>query len=67
MTDEKLVQSEDMYEDMCEDICEKMYEDVYEDHVCPRCSSLLQHDYGVSIETGLIELVWLCHYCGHME
>ena len=67
MTNEKLVQSEDMYEDMCEDICEKMYEDVYEDHVCPRCSSLLHHDYGVSTETGLIELVWLCHYCGHME
>ena len=56
MTNEKLVQSpEDMYEDMCED------------HVCPRCSSLLHHDYGVSTETGLTELVWLCHYCGHME
>ena len=63
MTNEKLVQSEDMYED----ICKKMYDDVYEDHVCPRCSSLLHHDYGVSTETGLIELVWLCHYCGHME
>ena len=56
MTDEKLVQSpEDMYEDMCED------------HVCPRCSSLLQHDYAISTETGLIELVWLCYYCGHTE
>ena len=39
----------------------------YEDHVCPRCSSLLHHDYAISTETGLIELVWLCHYCGHME
>ena len=66
MTNEKLVQSPEC-EDMCEDICEKMYEDVYEDHVCPRCSSLLHHDYSGSTETGLIELVWLCHYCGHME
>ena len=55
MTNENLVRSEDMYEDM------------YEDHVCPRCSSLLQHDYIISTETGLIELVWLCHYCGHTE
>ena len=66
MTDEKLVQSPEC-EDMCEDICEKMYEDVYEDHVCPRCSSLLHHDYVISTETGLIELVWLCYYCGHTE
>ena len=62
MTNEKLVQSPEC-EDMCEDICEKMYED----HVCPRCSSLLHHDYAISIETGSIELVWLCHYCGHTE
>ena len=62
MTNEKLVQSPEC-EDMHEDICEKMYED----HVCPRCSSLLQHDYAISTETGLIELVWLCHYCGHMK
>ena len=61
MTDEKLVQSPE------EDIYEEMYEGMYEDHVCPRCSSLLQHDYTISTETGLIELVWLCHYCGHME
>ena len=58
MTNEKLVQSEDMYED----ICEKMYEDVYEDHVCPRCSSLLHYDYIIGIE-----LVWLCYFCGHTE
>ena len=59
MTNEKLVQSEDM----CEDICEKMYEDVYADHVCPWCYSLLQHDYDVSTETGSI----VCYYCGHTE
>ena len=64
MTDEKLVQSP---EDMHEDIYEEMYEGMYEDHVCPRCSSLLRQDYTISIETGLIELVWLCHYCGHTE
>ena len=64
MTNEKLVQSP---EDMCEDIYEEMYEGMYEDHVCPRCSSLLQHDYVVSTGTDSIELVWLCHYCGHME
>ena len=56
MTDEKLVQSP-----------EDMYEDMHEDHVCPRCSSPLHHDYYLSIETGLIELVWLCYYCGHTE
>ena len=70
MTNEKLVQSpecEDMYEEMYEDVCDKMYKDMYEDHVCPRCSSLLHHDYVISIETGLIELVWLCYYCGHTE
>ena len=66
MTNEKLVQSPEC-EDMCEDICEKMYEDVYEDHVCPRCSSLLHHDYAISIESGLIDLVWLFYYCGHTE
>ena len=66
MTNEKLVQSPEC-EDMCEDICEKMYEDVYEDHVCPQCSSLLQPGYGVSTETGSIELVWVCYYCGHTE
>ena len=54
MTNEKLVQSEDM----CEDICEKMYEDVYADHVCPWCYSLLQHDYDGST---------VCYYCGHTE
>ena len=54
MTDEKLVQSPEC-------------EDVYEDHVCPRCSSLLHPDCAISIETGLIELVWLCYYCGHTE
>ena len=60
MTNEKLVQSpEDIYEDM--------YIFTHEDRVCPRCSSLLQHDYVISTETGLIELVWLCHYCGHTE
>ena len=58
MTNEKLVQSPE-----CEDMCEKMYED----RVCPRCASLLQHDYYLSIETGSIELVWLCYYCGHTE
>ena len=62
MTNEKLVQSPEC-EDMCEDICEKMYED----HVCPRCSSLLHHDCAISIETGLIERVRLCYYCGHTE
>ena len=61
MTDEKLVQSPE------EDIYEEMYEGMYEDHVCPRCSSLLQHDYTISTETGLIELVWLCYDCGHTE
>ena len=61
MTNEKLVQSPEC-EDMCEDICEKVYE-----RVCPRCSSLLHHDYVISIKTGLIELVWLCYYCGHTE
>ena len=61
MTNEKLVQSPEC-EDMCEDICEKVY-----GRVCPRCSSLLHHDYVISIETGLIELVWLCYDCGHME
>ena len=61
MTNEKLVQSPEC-EDMCEDICEKVYEDV-----CPRCSSLLHHDCVISIETGLIELVWLCYDCGHTE
>ena len=61
MTDEKLVQSPE--EDMCEDI----YEEMYEDHVCSRCASLLQHDYVRSTETGSIELVWLCYYCGHTE
>lgn len=60
MTNEKLVQSEDMYEDL---YCE----DMHEDRVCPRCSSLLQHDYAISTETSLIELVWLCYYCGHTE
>ena len=67
MTDEKLVQSpesEDMYEDL---YCEDMYIFTHEDHVCPRCSSLLQHDYAISTETGLTELVWLCYYCGHTE
>ena len=61
MTDEKLVQSpeEDMHEDM--------YEGMYEDHVCPRCSSPLHPDCVISTETGLIELVWLCYDCGHME
>ena len=62
MTNEKLVQSEDMYEDMHEDF----YEEMYEDHVCPRCSSLLQRDYALA-ESGSFELVWLCYYCGHME
>ena len=65
MTNEKLVQSHE--EDIYQEMYEGMYEDIHEDHVCPRCSSLLQLDYGVSIETGLIELVWLCYYCGHME
>ena len=60
MTDEKLVQSP-------EDIYEEMYEGMYEDHVCPRCSSPLHHDYYLSIETGSLELVWLCYYCGHTE
>ncbi len=67
MTYEKLVQSEDMCEGMSSYICEKMNEDVYEDRVCPRCSSLLQPDCGISIETGSTELVWLCYYCGHTE
>ena len=66
MTNEKLVQSPEC-EDMYEEVYEKMYKDMYEDHICPRCSSLLRQDYAISIETGLIELVWLCHYCGHTE
>ena len=64
MTNEKLVQSP---EDMCEDMHEDIYEEMYEDHVCPRCSSPLHHDYYLSIETGSLELVWLCYYCGHTE
>ena len=66
MTNEKLVQSPEC-EDMCEDIREKMYEDVCEDHVCPQYFSLLYPDCDISIEIGLTELVWLCHYCGHTE
>ena len=66
MTDEKLVHSPEC-EDMCEDICEKMYEDVYEDHVCPHCSSQLRYGCVLNIKTVSIELVWLCHDCGHME
>ena len=62
MTNEKLV-----YSPECEDTHEDIYEEMYEDRVCPRCSSLLQHDYAISTETGLIELVWLCYYCGHTE
>ena len=58
MTDEKLVQSPE---------CEDMHGDIYEDHVCPRCSSLLHHDYVMIPGTDLIELLWLCHYCGHTE
>ena len=58
MTDEKLVQSPEE-DDMCAFI--------HEEHVCPLCGSPMQHDDYLSIETGLIELVWLCHYCGHME
>ena len=64
MTDEKLVQSP---EDMCEDMHEDIYEGMYEDRVCPWCSSPLHHDYYLSIETGSLELVWLCYYCGHTE
>ena len=62
MTNEKLVQSPE-----CEDMCEKMYEDMYEDHVCPHCSSQLQYGCVLNLKTGLIELVWLCYYCGHTE
>ena len=65
MTDEKLVQSHE--EDIYQEMYEGMYEDIHEDHVCPRCGSLLQHDYAISTKTGSIELVWLCYYCGHME
>ena len=57
MTDEKLVQSPEE---------DDMYALIHEEYVCPVCGSSMQHDY-VNIETGLIELVWLCHYCGHME
>ena len=65
MTNEKLVQSpEDMYEDL---YCEDMYIFTHEDRVCPRCSSPLHHDYYLSIETGSLELVWLCYDCGHTE
>ena len=58
MTNEKLVQSPE---------CEDMYEDMDFDHVCPQCSSQLQYDYNLAIETGSPEPIMVCSWCGYTK
>ena len=44
-----------------------MYAFIHEEYVCPLCGSPMQQDGYLSIETGSIELLMVCCWCGHTE